>query len=153
MTPAQFRTTARLIMPLLVIMAVYACKKTDPTQPVPARADLLVATNWRMERITDTTGTAIAVNRLGISALALTVADIQFTDRNVARAIDRTTKQIINGGTWYLVQNNAALDINVTGFVGIFPIISLSSTRLIIRQTTTVDSKKTAVNLEFVPAV
>lgn len=153
MAPAQLSAKSLFILFFLLFVGVTSCKKDDSTQSIAARADLLVANDWRLTRITDTGGSSIAVNRLGVGALALNFADIQFTDRNIARAIDRSTKQIINGGTWYLVQNNEALDINVTGFTGIFPIIDLSRTKLIIRQNTTVDGQKTDVNLEFAPSV
>lgn len=152
---SRFRlfATPLLLFSLLAFTGVVSCKKDDVTQTIANRADLLVANDWRLTRITDVNGNVIAVNRLGVGALALNFADIQFTDKNIARAIDRSTKQIINGGTWYLVQENAALDINVTGFTGIFPIIDLSRTKLIIRQNTTVDGQKTDVNLEFAPSV
>ena len=130
-----------------------SCRDIDPAQAIASRAELLVANNWRIERITDTGGTVIATNRLGVGALALNFADIQFTNKNVARAIDRSSKQIINGGTWYLIQNNEALDVSVTGFAGIFPILELSRTKLIIRQNTTIDGQKKDVNLEFTPSL
>ncbi|WP_375444850.1 hypothetical protein [uncultured Fibrella sp.] len=152
MNYAQLATRTLLLL-FLSFSGLVSCKKDDPAQAIAARADLLVANDWRLTRITDTNGSVIAVNRLGVGALALNFADIQFTDKNVARAIDRSTKQIINGGTWYLVQENTALDVNVTGFAGIFPIIDLSKTKLIIRQNTTVDGQKTDVNLEFAPSV
>lgn len=153
MMTRMFSAKSQLILLLFLLAGTFSCKEDDPMQAVAARADLLVANNWRMERVTDVNGNSIAVNRLGVGALALTFADIQFTDKNVARAIDRSTKQIINGGTWYLVQSNEALDINVTGFTGIFPILNLTRTQLIIRQNTTIDGQKTDVNLEFVPSV
>jgi hypothetical protein len=153
MAPVQLSAKSLFILFFLLFVGVTSCKKDDSTQTIASRADLLVANDWRLTRITDTSNNVIAVNRLGVSALALNFADIQFTDKNIARAIDRSTKQIINGGSWYLVQNNEALDINVNGFTGIFPIIELSRTKLIIRQNTTVDGKKTDVNLEFAPSV
>ena len=153
MIASQLSTKRLFFLFIILFSGLASCKKDESTQAIAARADLLVANDWRLSRITDTNGSAIAVNRLGIGALALNFADIQFTDKNVARAIDRSTKQIINGGTWYLIQNNEALDIKVTGFTGIFPIIDLSRTKLIIRQNTTVDGQKTDVNLEFAPSV
>ena len=153
MIASQLSTKRLFFLFIILFSGLASCKKDESTQAVAARADLLVANDWRLSRITDTNGSAIAVNRLGIGALALNFADIQFTDKNVARAIDRSTKQIINGGTWYLIQNNEALDIKVTGFTGIFPIIDLSRTKLIIRQNTTVDGQKTDVILEFAPSV
>ena len=153
MTTLRFPQKRRLLLFSLLFICLVSCKKSDETQAVAARGELLVANNWRLARVTDPAGNAIAVNRLGVSALALNFADIQFTDRNIARAIDRSTKQIINGGTWYLVQNNTTLDINVTGFAGNFPIIDLIRTRLIIQQNTTVDGMKTDVYLEFAPSV
>jgi hypothetical protein len=136
-----------------VLLGSVSCKKEDGPITTESRTELLVATNWRLDRITDVNGTTIATNRLGTSALVMNFIDIQFTSNNIARALDRSTKQIINGGTWYLVEDNQSLDVKVTGFTGIFPIQSLTRTRFSIRQTTKVDGVDTAVNLEFGPAV
>lgn len=143
----------RLVFVLILCAGMVACKKEDTIITTENQTELLVATNWRLNRITDTNGGNIALNRLGVQALALNYADIQFTNNNVARAIDRSSKQIINGGTWYLVENNASLDVNVTGFKGIFPIIALTRTRFAIRQITKVDGVDAPVNLEFSPAI
>jgi hypothetical protein len=144
---------AQLIVFVGLLLGGVSCKKDDGPITTQSRTELLVASNWRLDRVTDANGNTIAVNRLGVAALALTFADIQFTNNNIARAIDRSTKQILNGGTWYLIDDNQSLDVNVTGFKGVFPIIALSRTRLSIRQTTKVDGTDTAVNLEFSPAV
>ncbi|CCH01909.1 hypothetical protein FAES_3903 [Fibrella aestuarina BUZ 2] len=144
---------ARLILIVALFVGAVSCKNDNGVVTLEGRTELLAANNWRLDRINDTSGGTIALNRLGVQALALNYADIQFTSNNVARAIDRSSKQIINGGTWYLVEDNASLDVNVTGFKGIFPIIALSRTRFAIRQTTKVDGVDTPVNLEFVPAI
>lgn len=145
------------VLRYLVISCLFclaACKKEDTTQPTTAtRTEVLVANKWRMERITTPDGAVIPVNQLGVSALALNYVDIQFTDANIARAIDRSTKQIINAGSWKLTTDNLGLDVDVTGFKGIFPIIDLSRTRLILRQNTKVNNVNTDVNLEFVPSI
>ena len=139
---------------LFSLFCLSACRKDEPIQPTPAaRTEVLVANKWRMERITSPNGTVIPVNQLGVSALALNFIDIQFTDANIARAIDRSTKQIINAGSWKLTTDSQGLDVDVTGFKGIFPIIELTRTRLILRQNTTVNGVKTDVNLEFIPSV
>ena len=137
----------------LGLLSLAGCKKDDVIQTAATRSEVLVANKWRMERITTPDGTTIPVNQLGVSALALNFIDIQFTDANIARAIDRSTKQIINAGSWKLTQDNQGLDIDVTGFKGIFPILELGRTKLILRQNTTVNSVKTDVNLEFIPSV
>ncbi len=140
---------------IICLFCLSACKKDDTGQPTSAsRTEVLVANKWRMERITRADdGTVIPVNQLGVSALALNFIDIQFTDANIARAIDRSTRQIINAGSWKLTIDNQGLDVDVTGFKGIFPIIDLTRTRLILRQNTKVNSVNTDVNLEFVPSV
>ncbi|MBO0930420.1 hypothetical protein [Fibrella aquatilis] len=136
------------------LLSLTGCKKEDVIQSAATRSELLVANKWRMERITRADdGTVVPVNQLGVSALALNFIDIQFTDANIARAIDRGSKQIVNAGSWKLTQDFQGLDVDVTGFKGIFPIIELSRTKLILRQNTTVNSTKTDVNLEFVPSV
>ena len=79
--------------------------------------------------------------------------NMQFRSDNTVRAIDRTSKQIINGGTWKLANDSKSMDIDVTGFKGNFPIVELSRTRLILRQRAPVDGKDTDINLEFAPSI
>lgn len=143
----------QLVLLTTLLLSAASCKKEEGPITAQSRTELLTTINWRLERITDTNGSTVALNRLGVQALVLSGVDFQFTSNNIARALDRSTKQIINGGTWYFANNNEALDINVTGFKDIFPIVTLTRTRLSLRQTTKVDGKDTPVNLEFVPAV
>ena len=140
---------------IICLIGLSACKKDDTAQPTSvSRTEVLVANKWRMERITRADdGMVVPVNQLGGSAQALNFIDIQFTNANIARAIDRSTRQIVNAGSWKLTTDSQGLDVDVTGFKGIFPIIDLTRTRLILRQNTTVNSTKTDVNLEFVPSV
>ncbi len=78
---------------------------------------------------------------------------MQFRGNNTVRALDRTSKQIINGGTWKLTVDSKSMDVEVTQFSGNFPLVELSRTKLVLRQRAPVDKKDADINLEFDPSL
>ncbi len=60
--------------------------------------------------------------------------DIQFLANNVTKALEQKTSQVINGGTWYLLDDAATLDIAVTGFSGKFGVVELTNSKLKIKK-------------------
>ena len=132
------------------------CKKDEGTTPAPTAAsqtELLVANNWQTSRVSTTEGLSINRNRLNLSTQVLFDLDMQFRNNNTVRAIDRTSKQIINGGTWKLTADLKSIDVDVTGFTGNFPIIELGRTKLILGQRAPVDGKDADIHLEFDPSL
>ena len=145
-----------LLVSLLFVGTLAGCKKDNGTTPAPtasSQTDLLVANNWLMSRVATPDGQSISTNRLNLATQVLYQLDMQFRADNTVRAIDHTSKQIINGGTWKLAADNKSMDVVVTGFNGNFPIVELSRTKLILRQRAPVDGKTTDINLEFDPSL
>ncbi|MDB5241956.1 MAG: hypothetical protein JWP57_2581 [Spirosoma sp.] len=145
-----------LLITLLVTVTLTGCKKNNSTTPVPttnSQTELLVANNWLISRVTTPEGQSISTNRLNLATQVLNQLDMQFRSDNTVRAIDHTSKQIINGGTWTLAPDSKSIDVDVNGFKGNFPIVELSRTKLTLRQRAPVDGKDADINLEFAPSI
>lgn len=153
------RLLTRYLLLFFVIGLITQCKRTttpDPTAPVTAatQTELLVANIWKIDRVTDIDGKAIGQSQLGLETVALFFLDMQFTNTNIVRAIDRTTKQIRNAGDWALVNENKAIDVKVTGFKGVFKLVELTKKSLILQQDQVqVNGIKQVANLIFVPSI
>lgn len=144
-----------LLVSLLLSGGLAGCKR-DGTTPAPttrSQTELLVANNWRTSRVSTPDGQSINRNRLNLVTQVLFDLDMQFRANGTVRAIDRTSGQIINGGTWKLATDSKSMDVDVTGFKGNFPIVELSRTKLILRQRAPVDGKDADINLEFDPTL
>ena len=142
---------------LLLAPALSNCKKSN-TDPAPittaSQTALLVSNTWVIKQISDVNGKAYTDGQLSLTTLAVKSLDFQFKSDNTVRASDSITKQIKNGGTWYLVDTNTALDVNVTGFSGKFPVVELTKTKLTLRQVDKINGvANTPINLEFVPSI
>ena len=93
-------------------------------------------------------------NQLNSQAQALFGLDYEFRNDNVTRAKDRITKQILNAGTWYLINSNQVLDIDILGFKGQFKLVEISKTKLVLQaENNKMISAGQFVNMEFVPAL
>ena len=153
------RPLTRYLLLFFVIGLITQCKRTttpDPIAPVTAatQTELLVANTWKIDRVTDIDGKAIGQSQLGLETVALFFLNMQFTNTNIVRAIDRTTKQIRNAGDWALVNENKAIDVKVTGFKGVFKLVELTKKSLILQQDQVqVNGIKQVANLIFVPSI
>lgn len=136
---------------LTLVVLVSACKKDDPG--VQDRAALLTANSWKLARVTDAQGQNISQNRMGVETQALFSLEFQFRPNNVTRATDRLTRQVINGGTWYLVENNSAIDVEITQFKGRFPVRELTRNQLILGTKIPLNNQQTDANLVFEPSI
>ena len=141
---------------LLLVGTLIGCKNDGGTTPAPTTAtqtELLVANNWLTSRVSTPDGQSINQNRLNLSTQVLFNLNMQFRANGTVRAIDRTSQQIINGGTWTFATDSKSIDVDVTGFKGNFPVLELSRTKLILRQRAPVDGKDADINLEFDPSL
>jgi hypothetical protein len=147
-------TTLRfLALALFLSLTLVSCKDDDEVLTVGARTELLVANNWRTSRVTTPDGQALNASRLNLATQVLFQLDMQFRNNNTVRALDRTSNQVINGGTWQLASDSKSMDVDVTGFKGNFPIVQLNRSKLILRQRAPVDGKDADINLEFEPSI
>lgn len=146
------------ILALLLGLALAGCKDKDnnPNGTVSAstQTELLVANKWKLSKFSDANGKTINASQIGVFGVVLTTVDIQFLTSNIARAIDPSTQQIINAGSWTLTADNKTMDINVSQLKGPFDIIELSRQKLTLRYAKVpVNGVDTSANLEFVPSL
>lgn len=141
---------------MLVSLMLTNCKENNSPGPVTTQSqtELLVANTWKISQISDVNGKGYSDSQLSVTTLAVKFLDFQFRNDNTVRASDSNTKQILNGGTWNLVDDNTAINVDVTGFKGKFPVIELTRTKLILRQTDRINGvPNTPINLEFIPSL
>lgn len=142
------------ILAALLLVFTVSCNKENKTDPQSTAKDkVLISNPWRLVGVTDGSGKDIPQNQLNIETQAIYLFDIQFFDNNVTKALDRTSKQVVNGGTWYLIENNEILDIEVSQFKGKFPIKELSRSKLILVNTVPVNGVNQEARLVFEPVV
>jgi hypothetical protein len=139
------------ILFIAILLFAFSCKK-DETVVEPAK--IISANFWKLDRFADLDGKTLTQNQLNSQAQALFGLDYEFRDDNITRAKDRITKQILNAGTWYLIENNQKLDIDILGFKGQFKVVELSKTKLVLQA----ENNKTIsagqfVNMEFLPSL
>jgi hypothetical protein len=134
-----------------ILLFAFSCKKTETTtEPVK----IISANFWKLDRFADTDGKTLSQNQLNSQAQALFGLDYEFRDDNVTRAKDRITKQILNAGTWYLIDNNQTLDIDILGFKGKFKVIEISNNKMVLQaENNQMISAGQFVNMEFLPAL
>lgn len=140
---------------LLIGSLATGCKRNQ-VQPAPtasSQTDLLVTNRWKLDNITTPAGAPISRTQLGVSSLVLYEVEIQFLRNNTARALRLQDRQIINGGTWKLTNDNQGLDVDVSAFKGVFPIVNLSRNRMTLRNRVPVNGTEVDANLVFVPSI
>ena len=150
--------TLRLFLVFTALLGTLThCKKDDGTTPTPtatSQTDLLVANNWRTVRVSTSDGMEINRNRLGLTTQVLYDLNMQFRNNGTVRALDpRQSNSVVNGGTWTLASDFQSIDVDVQGFRGNFPIVTLNKNKLILRQRAPVDGTTTDINLEFDPTL
>lgn len=134
----------------MLLVVLTSCK--DKNQNTPATTtELITANGWALDRITTADKQTISTNRLNASTALIFGLDIQFRDNNIVRASDKVSKQIINAGTWFLVDSDKFVDVNVTGFKGKFEISEISRTKLVLKNKVPVSGVDTDALMEFVP--
>ena len=140
-----------------VVLFLSACDKDKDKNetPQPTEKDkILVNYPWRMSTVTDLTGKDIPMNQLNVQTQAIkSVMDIQFRQNNTTVAIDQRSKQVINGGTWYLIEENKILDIDISGFKGQFGVEELTNSKMRLKSTMPVSGKDQETIMVFEPVI
>lgn len=143
-----------LLLVLLVTFFTFSCKEEGPDPDGNmTKGQVLVNNPWRLKNVTDASGKTIPQNQLTLETMAIYFFDIQFFDNNVTKAIDRSSRQVVNGGTWYLIENDQVLDIEVSQFRGKFGVKELSRTRMTLTNDIPVNGTTQKANLLFEPVV
>lgn len=139
------------ILFIAILLFAFSCKK-DETVTEPTK--IISANFWKLDRFADLDGKTLTQNQLNSQAQALFGLDYEFRDDNVTRAKDRITKQILNAGTWYLIESNQKLDIDILGFKGQFKVVELSKSKMVLQaENNKMISAGQFVNMEFLPAL
>lgn len=142
------------VLAALLMVFTVSCNKDTKIDPQDIdRGKVLINNPWRLTNVTDASGKSIPQNQLNIETQAIYFFDIQFFDNNVTKALDRTSKQVVNGGTWYLIENNEVLDIEVSQFKGKFPIKELSRSKMTLSNIVPVSGVNQEARLVFEPVV
>ncbi|MCE7071089.1 MULTISPECIES: hypothetical protein [Dyadobacter] len=148
-----------LIAPLFLALFLVACDKDkkenpDPNPQLSEKDKILINYPWRMSDVTDLNGKTIPLNLLNTQTRAIKeVMDIQFLQNNVTKAIDQGSKQVINGGTWYLKNDDKMLDIKISGFSGEFGVVEISNSKLKLKSKMPVDKVEQETIMVFEPVI
>lgn len=145
-----------LVAVFVILFSLGSCgsKDNDDSVKPTEKSKILVNYPWRMSSVTDLNGKAISDNLLSADTKAIgSYMDIQFLANNVTKALEQNTSQVINGGTWYLIDNNATLDIVITGFSGKFGVVELTNSKLRLQSSMPVGGVATQTIMVFEPVI
>lgn len=146
-----------LLLPVLsALLLLASCKdKDNNVTPEPTEKDkILINYPWRMSTVTDLNGADIPIKQLNTQTQSIKeVMDIQFLKNNVTKAIDQKSSQVINGGTWYLINESKVLDIKISGFSGEFGVEELSNSKLRLKSKMPVNGVEQETIMVFAPVI
>jgi len=144
-----------LIPVLLLLFLVSSCKdKDNNATPQPTEmGKILVNYPWNMKNVTDLSGKIIAENQLDVVARGLPTMNIEFQTGNKVFARGVSDPQVVNGGTWYIIEEGKALDIDVSMIKGAFYIEELSNTKMRLRRKMPVGGVEQDAIMVFEPVV
>jgi hypothetical protein len=142
-----------LSLTLLLGIIFISCKKNKNTISTDT-ATLLSTNNWQLDRYTDANGKAISNTSLNAGSIALFGLVFEFKADKETRALDKLTKNVVNRGTWALIEGDKTIDINITAFKGQFKIVSITKGKLTLQTSTStfLSGVGATVNLEFTEA-
>lgn len=140
---------------LLTLFLVSCNKDNNGTTPTPEKTVSILVTNpWKVEKITDLNGNVINKDLLPKEAQGFFGVNIQFYDDKTVKAIDPVGRNVVNGGSWDLLDNEKTLNIDLgKDFKGNYPINKLQTSRMSLRHTTVYSGLSFDVYLELVPAL
>ncbi len=146
------------IISALILVGYSSCKspKGGAVNPAESKTDLLSKNNWVIERFTGTDNNTIQDGKLNVNAKLLYLLEFQFRSNNQVRALDKLSKQVFNGGTWELTNNEKNLLIDIPGLKDEFILVEISKTKLVLRpneKVFPVVDNNTVVNMEFKPTI
>jgi hypothetical protein len=146
-----------LFVPLFFMLFLTSCDKDKDNVENPQLTEkdkILINYPWRMSSVTDLSSKDIPFNQLNAQTQAIKeVMDIQFLQNNVTKAIDQGSKQVINGGTWYLLNENKTLDIKISGFSGEFGVEELTNSKLRLKSKMPVNGVEQETIMVFQPVI
>lgn len=137
---------------LSIILFAFSCKKSDVAVSEPTK--IITGSFWKLDRFTDVDKKPLNSNQINSQAQGIFDLKFQFLDDKRVRGIDQKSQQILNAGTWYLVNENNQdfLNIDIIGFNGKFKLVELTKTKMILQaENNKIISASSTVNLELIP--
>lgn len=145
-----------LFVPILFLsLCVISCGDKDKNEnPEPTEKNkILVNYPWRMSSVTDLSGKTIPDNQLGADTKFILKMDIQFQQNATVKALDQNSSQVINGGTWYLINEEKALDIKILGFSGEFGLEELTNSKMKLKSKMPISGVEQEAIMVFQPVI
>jgi len=145
-----------LFVPVLFFsLLVISCKDKDNNEtPEPtAKSKILVNYPWRMSSVRDLSGKSISDNQLDSETMGIKKMDIQFQQNATVRAFDQGTSQVVNGGTWSLINDGKTLDIKIIGFSGEFGLEELTNTTMKLKSKMPIGGVEQEAIMVFQPVI
>jgi hypothetical protein len=154
--PSYGKINFLLIIILLISIGFSSCKKKKTITPSETKSELLIKNSWIIDRFSLLDNSTIQEGKLNTSAKLLFLLEFQFRANNQVRAIDKVSKQVFNGGTWELKNNDKNILIDIPGLKDEFILVEITKNKMILRpneKAFPVIDNNTAVNMEFKPTI
>lgn len=136
----------------LGLLLITSCKPKENTTPEAEK--IISANQWKLDRFSDVDNKTLSSSQLNTAALFIFALDFEFRADNVVRARERSTKQIVNGGSWSFTTDKTAIDIDIPGLKGQFKVKEISQNKLILQaENNQLIGAGQFVNMEFVPSL
>lgn len=127
--------------------------KDNKVTPEPTAKDkILINYPWKMYDVTDLSGQTISKEKLNLQTQYIPSMEIQFNTGNKVYAKD-VTSQVLNGGTWYLINESKVLDIDIIGFKGQFGVEELTNSKMRLKSTMPVSGVDQETIMVFAPVI
>jgi hypothetical protein len=141
------------ILSLLLTVVLVSCDREKNGPTLEKTVSILTTNPWKVEKITDLNGNVINTALLPDEVKRFFGVNIQFYDDKTVKAIDPIARNVVNGGSWDLLDNEKTLDIDIKDFKGTYPINKLERSRMSLRHSTIFNGLSFDVYLELVPAL
>ncbi|CAG4995216.1 hypothetical protein DYBT9275_01579 [Dyadobacter sp. CECT 9275] len=143
-----------LLFAATVLSLMSSCKDKDngETPSETEKGKILISYPWKMSQVTDLSGKTIPSNQLNAQTQYIPALEIQFVTGNKVYAKDEAL-QVQNGGTWYLVNNNGTLNIDIIGFEGEFGVEELTNSKMRLRSKMPVSGVEQETIMVFAPVI
>jgi hypothetical protein len=145
-----------LFVPVLFfsLLAISCDDKDKNENPEPtAKNKILVNYPWRMSSVTDLSGKDIPPAQLSGDTKFILEMDIQFQQNATVKALDQNSSQVINGGTWSLINEEKTLDIKIIGFSGEFGLEELTNSKMRLKSKMPVNGVEQEAIMVFQPVI
>jgi hypothetical protein len=129
-----------------------SCSEKTTAEPITI-TQTLVTNPWKVNKITDMSGATINQSSLPTEAKAMFGVNIQFLEDKTVRALDPVSKSVVNGGKWNLLDNDQTLDIDVAQLKGKYPIVEMTTSKMVLKTSIVYSGVTFNVNLELTPAL